>query len=75
MDDLDMQEMDMDWEQAYYEVRNTNDRLRLYLEVIKKGMGRYSRDPYTHASNTIEDMKSLAEDALNDIPFGERRAF
>ena len=34
------------------------------LLEISKGEGPYSRDPLTHASNTIEAMKQLAQDAL-----------
>lgn len=34
------------------------------LRQIAKGEGRFSRDPLTHASNTIEDMKALAVAAL-----------
>lgn len=30
------------------------------LEEIAKGQGAFSRDPLTHASNTIDDMKALA---------------
>jgi len=35
------------------------------LERISEGRGRYSRDPLTHAANTIDDMKQTALDALN----------
>jgi hypothetical protein len=34
------------------------------LSEIEKGEGRYSRDPLTHASNTIEDIRALATAAL-----------
>lgn len=34
------------------------------LKEIQKGEGRYSRDPLTHADNTIEDLIKLAEDAF-----------
>jgi hypothetical protein len=34
------------------------------LKQIAKGEGRYSQDPLTHASNTIDDMKELAKAAL-----------
>ncbi|MCJ7831327.1 MAG: hypothetical protein MUP86_02225 [Dehalococcoidia bacterium] len=34
------------------------------LYQIVKGEGRFSRDPLTHASNTIEDMKALALAAI-----------
>ena len=39
--------------------------MREALEQIAKGEGRYSRDPLTHASNTIEDMTALARAALD----------
>jgi hypothetical protein len=39
-------------------------RLRETLQEISQGYGRYSMDPLTHASNTIDDMKQLAIDAL-----------
>jgi len=34
------------------------------LKEISEGKGRFSLDPLTHASNTIEDMKNLALAAL-----------
>lgn len=34
------------------------------LKKIAEGRGRYSRDPLTHADNTIEDMKAVASAAL-----------
>jgi hypothetical protein len=34
------------------------------LKEIAKGEGRYSRDPFEHACNTIEDMKALAIAAI-----------
>ena len=40
------------------------ERLRAALAEIAKGEGRFSRDPYEHACNTIESMKTLAADAL-----------
>jgi hypothetical protein len=46
-------------------------KLRLALEQISKGEGRFSRDPLTHASNTIEDMKAIATKALSrPVPTG-----
>lgn len=39
-------------------------RLRGALGEIAKGEGRFSRDPLTHAGNTIEDMIALAKAAL-----------
>lgn len=40
------------------------DALVKALEEIAKGQGAFSRDPLTHASNTIDDMKGLAREAL-----------
>ena len=40
------------------------DKLRLALEAISEGTGRFSRDPLKHAENTIDDMKSIAKAAL-----------
>jgi len=39
------------------------DIYRLYsaLRKVALGQGRYSRDTLTHASNTIDDMKELAQ--------------
>ena len=37
---------------------------RAALQEITKGRGRHSRDPYEHAENTIDDMKQVAQDAL-----------
>lgn len=34
------------------------------LQEITRGMGRFSRDPYEHCNNTVEDMKELARQAL-----------
>jgi len=38
------------------------------LGKIAEGKGRYSRDPLTHCSNTVEDMKALAVEALANSP-------
>ena len=40
------------------------EKLRSGLREIAKGEGRYSREPLEHASNTIEDMKLLAQELL-----------
>ena len=45
----------------------TKDQETQVLEILRQitqGMGRYSRDPLTHASNTIDDMKQLASEAI-----------
>jgi len=41
------------------------------LREISEGKGAYSRDPLTHASNTIENMKNLALEALSKITGGK----
>lgn len=40
------------------------ERYRTALRTITRREGRYSRDPLTHAANTITDMACVAEDAL-----------
>jgi len=42
-----------------------NSEMSDALKEIAKGEGRYDTSKLQHASNTIEDMKKLAEDALN----------
>ena len=41
-----------------------NKELLKALENIKEGRGAYSRDPLTHASNTIDYMKARASTAV-----------
>lgn len=41
-----------------------NRKLREALREITEGKGRYNRDQLIHASNTIEDMKEIATNAL-----------
>lgn len=41
------------------------------LHEISKGEGPFSRDPLTHASNTIESMKQIAKDAIKDAIVSE----
>lgn len=41
-----------------------NQRLREALQEISEGKGRYDLDRFTHARNTIEDMKEIAVNAL-----------
>ena len=45
-----------------------NAELRAALEKIAEGKGAFSLDPLTHASNTIDDMKALANAALGETP-------
>ena len=50
---------------CYLALKLDRDRLRKALEEIAKGEGRFSRDPLTHANNTVQDMKAIALAALN----------
>ena len=43
---------------------NSHDALVAALRDIARGEGPYSLDPLTHASNTIEAMKEIANNAL-----------
>ena len=43
---------------------NSYETMRTALEEILEGKGAFSRDPLTHASNTIDDMKEIARKAL-----------
>ncbi len=47
------------------ELKEANERYRKALEEIREGYGRFSTDPFTHAVNTIDDMKALAVEALH----------
>ncbi len=40
------------------------------LEEIEKGVGAFSTDPLTHAGNTIENMKSIATEAIRKAKEG-----
>jgi len=42
------------------------------LQEIAKGEGPFSRDPLTHAENTIEAMKEIARLALEQAEGGAR---
>jgi hypothetical protein len=44
------------------------EAMRAALVKIEKGEGRYSRDPITHAENTITDMQAIARAALSAAP-------
>lgn len=37
------------------------------LEEIEKGEGAYNRDQLTHATNTIDNMKRIAHDAIEKV--------
>ena len=46
---------------------DTADRIEALegaLREIARGEGRFSRDPYEHACNTIEDLIAIARNAL-----------
>lgn len=47
-----------------YELETTNAELLEALKEIAKGEGAYSRDPLTHAGNTITSMKNIATEAI-----------
>ena len=42
--------------------------LREALQAISEGKGRFSRDPFEHCRNTVEDMKALAIAVLSTEP-------
>lgn len=52
-------------------LREENQRLRQALEEIAKGEGPYSRDQLTHAGNVIDNLTTLAKQALG-VPSGEK---
>lgn len=43
---------------------NSHDALLAAMREIAKGNGEFSRDPLTHATNTIESMKTIAREAI-----------
>lgn len=47
------------------ELRERVERCEEALREVVKGEGRFSLDPLTHASNTIEDMRDIARRALS----------
>ena len=47
------------------QLADENKELLEALQEIKKGEGAYNMDKYEHANNTIENMKSLATQAIN----------
>ena len=49
------------------------ERLRKALQQISKGEGPFSRDPLTHASNTIDAMKAEAVEALDETAEQEQK--
>lgn len=55
------QELGKEIEQKDARIKELEDGLR----EIAKGKGRYSSDKFTHAVNTIDDMKALAKQLLN----------
>lgn len=51
------------WDRLLQVEREAKD-MEATLREIAKGEGRFSLDPLKHASNTVEDMKALADAAL-----------
>ena len=49
-------------------ILNTIAELQDALKEISLGKGAFSRDPQQHANNTIENMKSIALQALKEKP-------
>lgn len=49
---------------AYDSLLAERDALREALKEIVKGEGAFSRDPLTHATNCIDNMKAIARRAL-----------
>lgn len=49
------------------ELHKQNEKMRKALEEIRKGEGPYHLDPSEHANNTIENMKSIATEALESL--------
>ena len=52
-----------------YELSKQNTEMLHALKEIVKGEGRYSMDALEHASNTVVDMKAIAEKAISDLNF------
>jgi hypothetical protein len=51
-------------EKLAIEAADRIEALEAALREITRGEGRYSRDPYEHACNTIEDFIAIASAAL-----------
>ena len=43
----------------------TVEYLKAALASIEEGRGRFSRDRLEHCTNTVEDLRKIAHDALN----------
>ena len=64
-----LQRMEKAWNDLLYEKKDLLvrfERLKETLEEISKGEGVYSLDQLQHARNTIEAMKRLADEALEE---------
>jgi len=48
-------------------MENKEKKLLKALKEISKGEGAYNLDPLKHASNTIDNMKSIALNAIKDF--------
>ncbi len=51
-------------ETEYYKLQKINDVLLEAMREIAIGQGPYSMDPLQHAENTIEAMKTVAQEAI-----------
>lgn len=47
-------------------VEDANSKIIPMLDKIIEGSGAFSRDPLTHAENTIDNMKELAQEARQE---------
>lgn len=53
---------------GFEEGRNDAPNQKLLDALVNtKGEGRYNVDKMIHASNTIEDMKQIAKDAIDEV--------
>jgi hypothetical protein len=52
------------WRELAMQERAVRREAEAVLREIAEGRGRFSLDPLTHATNTIEDMKAIALRAL-----------
>lgn len=56
-----------DTAKIFDEVHNIISPLVEALEMIQEPFGAYSRDPLTHANNTITNCANIAKTALNTL--------
>jgi hypothetical protein len=63
-------DLDADFDRLNHSVMDLikeRNELLATLREISEGRGRFSRDNFEHARNTIEDMKQLALDAIAKV--------